>query len=180
MIIFLDLDGVIANWNLALMQELGFCQEQIDWHHENWKNENTANQLGITEAHLWKAIGRNPSFWENIPIYDYAHELFKKLNELGEVHICTSPGQDANAPSGKVKWLRKHNFKIGKNFFITPTKHLLAGEYRVLVDDTQKQVDKFLLHGGKAVLFPALWNNNKAHVENKVEFTVNSIKELYK
>ncbi|KKN19932.1 hypothetical protein LCGC14_0940610, partial [marine sediment metagenome] len=83
----------------------------------------------------------------------WAKDLYSKLNEKsGLLAFLTSPSDNPDCAAGKVKWIKKH-FDT-KNFIITPRKHFCARPNSILIDDTQKKVDQFIKHGGKAFLWP--------------------------
>lgn len=157
MIVFLDMDGVIANWTKQVAKVFSHDYDEMI---ANWQPGvyDTAEHLGISDGWMWKNIDAYETFWEEIEAYDYAHKLVKYLKKNHEVHICSSPSRNKRSMAGKSEWLTKHNFGFGRNFFFTPQKHLLAAPGRVLIDDLDKNIDKFNANGGHGILFPQPWN----------------------
>jgi 5'(3')-deoxyribonucleotidase len=167
-IVFLDMDGVIADWNKQ------FCNITNNNHEEiikNWpagKSE-IAEVLGMNKATQWAIINRNPDFWIEIPIFDYAKKMVKYLKSKYEVHICTSPSSDPQSVADKLKWLSKHGLGFGNNFYVTKNKHLLAAPNRILIDDMDKNTTKFAAAGGQVLLFPQVWNSAGEYHGDKLE-----------
>jgi 5'(3')-deoxyribonucleotidase len=176
--IFLDMDGVLADWPRHAMRAMNLSETQIEWHHANWSKKDVPEQIGVSNSYMWSVINRTPNFWETIPVYDFAHDFVKELRKRSEVIICTSPGTSLTAPSGKAVWLNNNKFKFGKNIVITPQKHLLANSQSILIDDTAKKVDEFLFAGGYASLFRRPWNSSVEHSEKAVEITLSEIDSI--
>lgn len=167
LIVLLDLDGVIANWNKEVCKCLNKNYEEVlnNW---NLGEYGTEKQLGVTESQMWKSIDSNPTFWEDIELFDYSQELVKYLQSKYEVHVCTSPSRHSDSLSGKGKWMARH-FRFNRNFIITPQKHLLAQKGRVLIDDMDTNVNKFKEWGGDAFLWSQHWNSDYARMNNRIE-----------
>ena len=180
--IYVDLDGVVADFCKAVALLFGKDWDECVKNHldnggSNTSSEFTAEVLNIKPSQMWAAINNSPNFWEEIPEYDNAKTLYEMIKKYGDVYICTSPGQSLTAPSGKMRWLKNNNYKVNKNFVITPEKYLLAGEKSVLIDDTEKQIDKFNEHGGIGILYPQVWNKS-GFQENQVEYVENELKRI--
>lgn len=161
MIVLLDMDGCICDWTKQVCKVLNRDYEKLI---QNWTKGvyDTAEQLEVSDAKMWIEINKNPTFWEDIEPYDYAHDLVKQLRKNHEVYICSSPSIDSGCLKGKSAWLVNHKFKFGRNFIFTPQKHLLAQPGRVLIDDLDKNANKFEEFGGKTCLLPQPWNSNYA------------------
>ncbi len=53
-----------------------------------------------------------------------------------------------------------------------------ANPRSILIDDYELNVTEFRRHGGQAVLFPQIWNSNH-RINNKIEFTLESVKQSF-
>lgn len=157
-IILLDMDGVICQFTKLVAELFNKDHDDIEsnWKYGNWS---IAQELGISESDVWKRINKVETFWEDIEPYPYAKDLIKYLKSKYELHICTSPSSQFSCPTGKLKWLSKHNMGFGRNVIITPNKHLLACPNKILLDDMDKNCNKFCEHGGKSILIPRIWNS---------------------
>lgn len=162
--IFLDMDGVIADWNRQFCIISKIDNDEII---KNWPAGVTEinDVLGITKSQMWGRVGANKDFWLDIPVFPYAHELVDYLRGRYEVRICTSPSSDPQCVADKLKWLAKNKFKFGKKYHINPEKWPLAGPGRMLIDDMDKNIDKWAnppeswAIGGETFLFPQVWNS---------------------
>ena len=169
-IVLLDVDGVIGNFTKAVCDTLNFTEAHYNHLISRWTpgvNE-ISEQIGINQNFMWRAIDNNPSFWEDIELYDYSLELVDYLQSKYEVHICTSPSSNPNCAAGKITWLKKH-FKFKRNFVITPQKHLLACPNKILIDDTDRHCNKFMEYGGHSYLWPQPWNSKGAYHDDKLK-----------
>lgn len=156
-IIMLDVHGVLANWDRAAIQASGIPIEENDINCWDW----FASYMSHED--FWKKISDTMYFWEDLEPYKNADQIFDICREFGQVVFVTAPpavaGQE-DAASGTLKWLRKHGFlkPDGRNYYITPHKHLLAGRERILIDDNTGNVEHFRRCGGNAVLYPSNTN----------------------
>jgi 5'(3')-deoxyribonucleotidase len=168
MIVFLDMDGVIANWTKQVAKVLNINYDKMI---SSWTPGlyDTASQLGISDGWMWQNIDAYEQFWEEIEIYDYAQKLVKYLKKNHELHICSSPSRHKNSMAGKSVWLSKHKLGFGRNFIFTPQKHLLAAPGRVLIDDLDKNIDKFNEHKGHGFLWSQPWNSDYANIDTRTE-----------
>ena len=168
-IIFLDLDGVIANFTKAVTNAFNIEYDNIE---DNWiKGEySIAPQIGKTEGEIWARLNKIDTFWEDIEVYPYASKMVKYLKSKYEVHVCTSPSSQPNCTTGKIKWLIKNRFGFGRNIIITPNKHLFAGPNRVLIDDMDANCEKFKLFGGETILFSQVWNSGGKFYGDRLEY----------
>lgn len=162
------MDGVICNFNKSVCDLFS-----IDWLYveKNWTlgNYSIAQELGVSGNTIWAKINQKPSFWEDIEIYDYSLELIQLLRSKYEVVICTSPSSNADCPTGKLKWLRKHNLKFGNNVVITTHKHLLANTKNLLIDDSDKKIEDFRNNSGSAFTWPQKWNLCHNNIDRRME-----------
>lgn len=172
MMFLLDMDGVICNFVDGLIRSAKWSLEHEDW--ASWSHHQT---FGLTDEEMW-AFTREEGWWTNLPEYGWANRLFTELECRGEVIFCTSPSLDWKCPGEKIQWLRNHGFMSHKknNFQIGPRKELMAGSGAILIDDYDVNVSKFRENGGRAILFPQPWNENRSVKEDRVDFV---LRELY-
>ena len=102
-------------------------------------------------------------FWAYVEWTLVGKELLAGLERLfhGEVVLMTSPCDTEGSVSGKVEWIRRELPAYSRRFFVGPCKHAAAGPGKVLIDDHDANVDMFKSHGGRAVLVPRPWNQDK-------------------
>lgn len=150
--IVLDMDGVLADFNA------GACEVHnrplyapTRWaYYEDW---------GITEEDFWRPIKElGASFYKVcVPTCPWKQDILNIVRYYDpEFLIATANPMHAGLLAGKVGWL---NHYVGPgHVMIGDSKHLLASEGRILIDDNDDNVRRFRDHGGSAVTFPQPWN----------------------
>jgi hypothetical protein len=174
--ILLDMDGVIADFTGHAITTLGYSAEEIysKWipgHYELFE------MLGIkSEKVFWDQINHyGHEWWSSIPRYTWADMLWDMLEGVAPVTILTSPSRSPNAPKGKVRWLLDWKGPNFRSYMIGPQKYLCARDGALLIDDSEHKVRKFVAHGGRAILFPRLWNSNHEHTARAFQFVKDSL-----
>ena len=181
---YMDLDGVLVNWDLGvqkLFPEVEFGGAPTQW---NGLQEKIAEEYGINvpeaERFMWARIeGTGTEFWEGLELYGMGLALYERMWRMSPVIFLTSPSASPSSASGKMAWLQRHSstlemarasrvHQLGdskyaskpahRTFAICPDKALLAGPDKLLVDDRQKNVERFAAAGGAAILWPQPWN----------------------
>jgi len=111
--IFIDMDGVIADFQSAV---------------EDYKKEHGLEKLHRPELKI---------DFEKIPVMPGAQEALTKLNQEGhEIFIATTPPWDRPEAWGhKRDWIAEHFPWLKKKMFLTHRKDLLDGD--LLIDDTR-------------------------------------------
>ena len=153
--IYCDLDGVIANFVEGAIEvaDLPLTHDQVT----QWD----FFKLYMSSEEFWARVHAQSCFWEDLPVYPWAHELVEALRAFGEVVFCSDPTLDDESATGKIRWLKRHGFMKpnGKNLILTPNKWMLARPTRALVDDYVGHLIPFAHHGGEAIMFPQRWND---------------------
>lgn len=160
--LYLDVDGVLADF-------LGGCErlfkrrvprtEKSNWHfYRDW---------GLTDTSFWNRIHKaGQKFWENLEVLESGRILVKTLERVYRRHfdivLATAVAPFPEALAGRMAWLRKHFPQYaGRTIFIaSELKHRLAAPGRVLIDDNEDTCRQWELLGGKAIVWPAITNNN--------------------
>ncbi len=134
-VIFLDLDGVIADFDTHL-----HAQGKVDG-----SGKTKWNELD----HEW---------FSTIPVYEGARDFYFKLKDMAAVKFLTAPTMSTGSISGKADWIQNSFLpKRGKwalmDFIIAPSKdkQFLAGPTRILVDDRIKNIQEWEEAGGIGV-----------------------------
>ena len=180
-IVYMDLDGVIIDWDTASMELFGFRGVQADrWDH---LVELVAERDGIDKdramGRVWAAIDREgPEWWANMDVYDAGLALYEACWQVAPVVFVTSPSRSPSSAAGKVMWITKHaktftrlrgkaRHSFGefgmkparRAYAISPAKAMLAGPTKLLIDDRKLNCDRFVAAGGEALLWPQPWNS---------------------
>lgn len=158
--VYLDLDGVLADWVSAVCRLWDKDPDTVDnWHfYRDW---------GISGKEFWRRIERQgiDFYTEQVKPYDTMEETLELAHRLSnEVVIATSAGPDPQSHYGKRAWVNEY---IGRDqeVIIIQEKYRLAYTYVLLVDDKPKNVEQFRGAGGSAIQWPRKWNKppNRIH-----------------
>jgi hypothetical protein len=134
--------------------------------------------MGIEREAYWQAIASGgEAYWTNLIEYPWFDPLYRALKELAPVIFLSSPSRSPSCLSGKLRWLQTRFSPYFRDYIFTTHKHLLAGSNRLLIDDDEGNVDKFQAAGGKAVLFPQVWNRHHG-LEDRLEYTLQQVQHV--
>lgn len=144
MLVFIDMDGVVADFDKHIVDVYGKTMEQMTNKEKDrfWDSECVAYR-----------------FFANAPVIDEGCSLVINLRSSGfDVSFLTSTGgqlQHIDIAKQKLDFLHRIGFVDVPVAFATGTKSkaMFASPDRVLVDDRQKVVDAFRENGGIAHLF---------------------------
>lgn len=142
-IILCDVDGVLADFTGALLEQCGTSLKASDVN--NW------DLFSMMEPHCRaKAfkILKGYDFWRNLPVLPHAKEAIEDLRRQGKVVFVTSPW--ANATSGwqckgwgyaRAHWLKEHFNATHADVIIAYSKGFVTGD--ILIDDRFKNIDEW-------------------------------------
>lgn len=147
--ILLDCDGVLADFVTASLELHGKTFE--DANVDKW---DYFHDWGVTDREFFEPMGYD--FWANIEPFPWAQDLLNVLSKH-EVTICTAPILNPECFAAKAEWINKHFDIPFQNIMIGKKKWLMAGN-GILVDDSEKNIEKFRAAGGRAYLFPQPYN----------------------
>jgi 5'(3')-deoxyribonucleotidase len=169
--IFLDLDGVIVDFNLPVMK---YHRAVLDSEAKYpsgylWDIVGATNSVRqdrgydpLTPSQFWDALPF--SFWKKLKPYEYAHHFIEMLDAIGTVYIATTPTKSTSSLAGKYSWIKSNlHASFRERFFIGRPKHLLANPDAILIDDNDANCRDFRYYGGRAILVPRAWNE-KGHL----------------
>jgi len=133
--IFLDLDGVMADFDLHAVQQ----------------GKRTADG-----QNKWDEIDRQ--WWVTMPAFAGAKEFYDAAKKMGVVKFLTAPALDAECFAGKADWVQSFVPEQGKlilkHLIICPSadKHYLAKPHHILVDDRESNIQEWIAAGGIGIL----------------------------
>lgn len=153
MTVFLDMDGVIADF-------FGGVAEKFNVDH--WKS--------IQDKEIAFASLANTDFFYTLPLFgeqDRRSDSIKIVDTVAEMTkgdwgICSSPmrGDTNNSAYWKRRWLEKHDFvpPLIENMIFTSNKHKyamneLTRRPNILIDDKPDNIKRFRDAGGIAIRF---------------------------
>lgn len=171
----LDMDGVLTDFVAAMCLHHKRPDPYLDT--ANYGQFDMYGPWSMDEETFWSVADLD--FWKQLPVMPEAHELVAALESMfGEENICilSSPSKNLDCVHGKIWWLRKHFNAYRRSFLIGPKKEFCAGPDRVLVDDYDRNVDKFSAAGGCAVLVPRLWNRKHSQAQWSLQVTLENLR----
>jgi 5'(3')-deoxyribonucleotidase len=86
-------------------------------------------------------------FWANLKWTPEGQGLLKYTEEMvgqENIGLLTTPMDIAGCIEGKRQWIKKNLPEYSKQLIVTPAKYLLAGPKKILVDDHDPNITKFV------------------------------------
>jgi 5'(3')-deoxyribonucleotidase len=152
--IYLDMDGVVAD--LHSHYELLFGKSWLE-------NEKT---LGVEHASkLVHDMGED--FWTSIPVTEDAFNLWDYFKYY-DVTFLSAPCNFKEAPRGKRKWLDRYFGNVPAIF--ENKKWIYSDPKSLLIDDTEININNFIMYGGMGILHVSAKNTISKFEENNVYY----------
>jgi hypothetical protein len=172
MLILLDMDGVICDFVHGACAHHG-CPVPSTF------IEGSLNRtLGLRMSDFWKGI--DSKFWSGLRMTSDGQHIIGLVQKFGieytalygeEVvwiivtHVPSNAGaalrNDPSCAAGKFLWMKMHLPDYYNKLFICCEKKLLASYNTLLIDDSDKNCNDFIVQGGQAILVPRPWNSGK-------------------
>jgi hypothetical protein len=149
--IFLDLDGVLTDFQAHLKEE----HKRPDGH-----------PIMENLDHDW---------WSTIPPCEGAREFYDEVKKLGIVKFLTIAAQHEDSYSGKAHWVQDFVPERGQSILRDlivcgfGDKALLATPTRILVDDRQSNIDGWVKAGGIGILHKGDFSETLQKVQEAVD-----------
>lgn len=182
--IFVDLDGVIVDFSLPAMRKCGVAIRDESEYPNNcgWDLvrainilRQKQNKLPIDDRYFWNSL--DYKFWFTLKMYTASYSFLRFLEYKGEVYFATSPTLSTSCVAGKYAWVMKYLPDYRKKLFIGASKEAFASPDSLLIDDRDRNCERFEEAGGKAILVPRPWNL-LGYDEMPLTRTIARVKEL--
>lgn len=158
--VLMDMDGVLVDFTQGVCDALGKPNPFLSGH-TNWFYHEL---LGVTEEEFWEPCN-DSWFWEDLGwMPDGKRILQAATAAVGEanIYLSTSPTLSPGSYAGKAAWVTQHLPEgFLRRLMIGPAKYLMANPRHILVDDNDENVALFRAAGGRAILVPRPWNENR-------------------
>ena len=180
MIVFLDLDGVLADFVGGVHEAFNLSYSYAEYPYSkglwDWFAE-----AGLTWDRVDSAC--NAEFWANLKwiiggrdIYNTAKKYSRQSGN--SLNLLTTPMKNINSTVGKLTWIQQH---LGENrrkqaLITGAKKEIFAGPDTLLIDDWDRNVEEFRKAGGQAILVPRPWNKD-SHLASQSAKTVKKLLE---
>lgn len=162
--ICLDIDGVLVDFVGGAAKVLGYDPKVVTcWDYYPL--------IGTTEDEFWRAIDAAGSdFWATLPEYPWCDQLVKSCDEVAPTILLTTPSKCPSSTHGKLRWMHGKFGSGFRDYLMGPKKEYCATPETVLIDDSDANCKKFREHGGRAILFPRPWNENRGISGNPMTY----------
>ncbi len=164
------MDGVIVDLVGEFESIYGKPPRNDTWDMHNW--------WGIDYDTFWDHT-KSEKFWVRLSGFNNWKHFYKTLQKYDKVVLCSSPISGfPRCLSGKQRWLHS---RLGKDFedyiFMQNKEELATIPGIVLVDDYDRNVEKFKKHGGRAILVPRSYNKNR-NIEDSYLYVLNKLQTI--
>jgi 5'(3')-deoxyribonucleotidase len=157
--ICLDMDGVLVDFVGGAATLIGYDPSVVN----TW---DYYPLIGKTENEFWRAIDAAGSdFWATLPIYPWALDLYRECKAIAPTIFLTSPSQCPSSMHGKLRWMQDNFGRQFRDYLVGPKKEFCATPDTILIDDSDANCKKFQAAGGRPILFPRPWNENRGIAE---------------
>jgi 5'(3')-deoxyribonucleotidase len=149
MIVYLDMDGVLYNWNKAAYKLMGVDYDDPIIQEAHKDNYDALDGLRGEENVTRAVLEAGADFWLSLEKFQWADDLYEGMVDtvgVENVYFCTSFGKWPEGASAKAKvLLRDFN---SRRLVLIKDKYLLAKNNTILIDDKPSNTKNFGLHGG--------------------------------
>lgn len=154
--IYIDLDGVLANFN---EQYLKYLKSTTHW--STIPGEISDFMYADKEKEFWDNLDAwGEVFWTTMSPFVWTLPLVERLSKIDDYRYLSSPVASSPASySGKAKWIEKTFPRTIKKLLLVPSasKCLLAkSKQDVLIDDRESNIKAWTERGGTGYQFSAL------------------------
>ena len=148
--IFLDLDGVMADFEGHFLNEFGVPHDSFN------------------DSDMWEKINSVQNYFLDMPMMEGATDFFQYLEKYNPIILTACPRSNYQAAAiQKRKWVRKN---LSEYIMILP---ILGGKNKamfmhqegdILIDDMSKNCNSWSEHGGYAIMHND-FENTKTQLE---------------
>lgn len=172
MIVYLDIDGVLVNFNESACAFIDALYPPSKWH---WFEDipNGFNKVNDKcNIDFWVSLEWMP---DGKKILEVIEKKFKQKN----IYLVTAPMLNPGSGTGKMLWVEKNLSSYYKRLIITSApKSLFANSNTLLIDDKDENINEFVNAGGEGILIPRLWNSLHGWSDKTLQIIKNSLRGL--
>jgi hypothetical protein len=160
-LIFLDMDGVIADFFTTALRTHGREDLILNWP----GGYDMCGPMGIDAKELFEPL--DAEWWATLPKFPWSDELIRHCDI-----ILSTPTDHAACYYGKKLWCEHH--APNKPLYLAHNKWYMAQWGRVLIDDSEHNIQLWEENGGRGILFPAPYNRLKG-VTDPLEYVMEAL-----
>lgn len=166
--IYLDMDGVLADFISSALSVHGRDPEEVlrSWPPGKY---DVVQVLGMSEQKFWREIDAHGGpmsvstpgqpFWKDLKPYPWRDAIWDLCGRYAPTCILTSPSKNSGSVAGKVRWLQDWMGYDFRDYILAPRKWRVSRPGAVLIDDQDRNCQKWEKAGGTAIVFPRPWNS---------------------
>jgi len=180
-VVYLDMDGVCTDFVSAgtLAHDRIPAEILAEWERDFKAEFRPYVVMGLDKAEYWRTIDdQGEAFWTGLDEYPWFWQLYESLREIAPVIFLSAASRAPTSLSGKLKWLQARFGEGFREYIFTAYKQQVAGHLALLVDDNDRNAQRFTDAGGTSVLFPQPWNSGP-RVENKLDYALARVRDWY-
>lgn len=155
--LFLDMDGILADFHGGICKAHNRPDPFLD--PANYGIWNFNDIWKMPTAEFYEPCGYD--FWFGLsPTLEADGIVEWALDTYGQeqIAILTAPVRNPGCIEAKRDWMKKHYPKLNNYMIFTAAKDFVAGPGKNLIDDSDKNIDGWIEHGGTGFLWPRPWN----------------------
>ena len=178
--VFIDLDNTLTNIYAAVARIHRQRETLTHWPPGDYR---IARVFGFSDpADFWAPIDHHGrEFWASLEPLPWCDELVELASQWAGgdgVTILTRITRGGDEAGGKLDWLERHFGKPFDDFELSTNKSRLAAPDRVLIDDSDAEVEAFIAAGGKAILFPSVSNRLHCRAHHPLDYVRQALEEI--
>lgn len=144
--IFVDLDGVLVNFNKEFEEAFGQSAKQ------------TFAELG--DDYTWALIDKIPNFWLDMDPMPDAEVLWNYIKQYNPT-VLTKPAESVhNCKKEKIEWVKKY-LGEGVEVVFASNKGKYATKDSILIDDKEENIESWEANDGIGILHTSAENTIK-------------------
>lgn len=164
--IFLDIDGVLANWTkMACSVTNTEYPKDFQFPNQGWLD----SKIGVKKI---QSACENLEFWSNLEKYPWSDEIVKTVSQSGkEWRFLTKPMKTPHCFAGKAEWMFKHYpYFWDRMWIVTGTKSATCrNEGDLLIDDMDKNLEQWKSAGGSVFEWKEITDDYSGDWKNRIQ-----------
>jgi 5'(3')-deoxyribonucleotidase len=191
--IYIDLDGVLVDFFSAAIRTHG-RPDLLKTFPQSWPagEREIAKVLGITDDEFWAKIDERATWWMELDAYEWWSPLLTEVELYAgdNWRLLSTPSRHHFSAGGKWAWVEEIFGRVHERLILTKEKWRLAVNAGaggravpcVLIDDNDKNCEKWAAAGGHAILFPQPWNKRAEMVlagVDRMEVVEKELEEIF-